>query len=396
VQFTGTKTTTTYQHSPGHTDVKYDAQATLTLRADREAGAEAGAVEGAVSLDVKHHRFADSKLSLSMTDDGRLSGAEHASTGEGPQILGAVASLTGTLAALVAPVIFADAAPPTPFPQQPLLNDLKDDANKLATKLAAVVDNITTADDNASTEAADPVLTVLDKAVNLVDGQIDRLAKQQLAWITGVDSVETFTLTLDASKLPTKDQLTGGLKDQKVSLANDVWESLGIMATVEAPETAAASTENDPFQLGAESAVWYRRPRPARLSIWKRNSDSTASLVSVSDVALLDSKCEHLPIELGKEGLFSTNDYAVTFGANGTPATIISDRNSGFASAAQALASVPSQVGTGISDVTSISTAWSAAHPSAADRELSELEAKDKRLQLLADIAKLQTQTNEG
>src|SRR5215471_2184609 len=91
VQFTGTKTTTTYPNTQAAPTSKYDAQATLTLRADREAGAAAGATDGAVSLDVKHHRFADSKLSLSMTDDGRLSGAEHASTGEGPKILGAVA-----------------------------------------------------------------------------------------------------------------------------------------------------------------------------------------------------------------------------------------------------------------------------------------------------------------
>jgi hypothetical protein len=394
VQFTGTKTTTTYPHSPDAKDVKYDAQATLILRADRAVGP--------VSLDVKHSWFAESKLSLSMTEDGRLSGAERASTGEGTQILGAVASLTGVLATL-APVIFAAAVPSLePFPQQDDLKALRDNANKLASKLAIVVGSIT-AGDNASIEAAGPVLTVIDKAVSLVDGQIDRLTKQQLAWVAGVDSVETFTLTLDASELPTKQQLEGGLKDANLDLARFVWSSLGIMATVEDAGKVADSNEADPFQPGAELAVWYRRPRPARLSIRKMDPSTqvvSPDPVSVSDVALLDKKCVHLPIELGKDGLFRTSDYAVTFGANGTPATINSDRDSGLASAAQALAKVPSQVGTGISDITSISAAWSAAHPSAADRELSELEAKDKRLQLLADIAKLQTQAqtqaNEG
>jgi hypothetical protein len=390
VQFTGTKTVTTYPHG-NRPQTRCSAQASLIVRADQ--------VAGPVALEIDESHFAEAKLALGFTEDGRLTSSDLSTTGQGTQLLGAVASIIGDIAPLASGAfITADQADLIdvirPFPQADLLKRLTEDEDELAKCIDDIsrraVGNLQSADPSTASTFA-----ILEKALELVGKQRDRLTLESVAWAAGKDAVETFAFYLDSHDWPSRQQLFDGLSGESNQAARRIWDSLQVMVSVESLNEGAHQAfqqgPDAPFQQGAETNLWYRWPTRARLSVWNKSTvaDREPTLVSSSEVGVLGRESPICSVPLRRGGLFSHNEISVNLGSNGTPAAITTDRDPGLAAALAALAGTPKLISTGISDSGGISTAWDKVVPSATTRETDELGATKARLQLLADIAKL-------
>lgn len=395
VEFTGTHTTTVPAHG-GATADEYHSDASLTTRADL--------VQPAVALAVKDH-FADSKISLGLTDDGRLTSSALESLGEGAILLGSAASLVTSAvadAAAAAKIVAAQIeeggeAAEEPFARQDLLDDLTRSENDLAARLVSLAAQIAGSDGGTPRPAAPGPedLSALSSALELVSQQRDRLTKEKVAWESAGHTVsKASSYTLDVADLPTGSHFNP--HQEMADAAKKVWADLGVMTSVvddhepqAHPIDNVPAGDDAPFQPGAEDRLWYRLPRRVRLDMWKKTEDGPPELVRSSHVEIIDKHCPHLSLPLGSSGWFGRDTVSVKMGALGTPVLLSSDRDPGLANAATALAKVPTLISTGITDASGIATAWQALDPSAASRQTAALQAQKNRLQLVADITKL-------
>jgi hypothetical protein len=389
VQFTGTHTEAAHAHR-GKTFDEYDADATLITRAD--------VAQRAVALAVKHH-FADSKITLDLTEDGRLTSSALDIAAGGATLLGPPASLVGDLAPVLEKIsgAFLTVVPAErgqenePFPNEDLLNRLKGSENALVSQLLRIIDRINDPDGATLGAAAwaQNDLSVLESALQMVSGQLDRLAREKAAWEAAGQAVKSCSYIVDVSDLPAGDgfdpeqlEPTGGAKK--------VWEDLGIMACVaEDYEAHGKRSEDDPegehapFQPRAEKRLWYRQPRRVRLDVWKKTNSGSA-LVRTSQVVIVDKRCRHLSLPLGKSHLHGKGMVSVRIGPLGTPVSLSPDRAPGPADAA----AMPGPISISTSNASG-GTAWRSLDPSVTARETGARQAQREKLQLIADIAKL-------
>lgn len=278
------------------------------------------------------------------------------------------------------------------YPQEKLLEELTHRQNDLAKQLSDATETLATDGSDAHRLAA------IDKALHLVTQERTRLTQEQTAWTSASTSVtETFDYILDVESLPTTTELKAGLKAEGNAAALRVWNDLHIMVTLDPstqPDHLSVGAEEGPaapYDEDAQTKIWYRLPRRALMSVWSRNHHGKATLVRAADVDVLDKNCRHLslPLELG--GIFPKTDFKITMGANGTPTVIGADQDSGLAAALGAFAGAPKLVTTGMTDVAGVQKAWQTVDPSPATKEIAALQATKAKLQLLSDIAKLQT-----
>jgi hypothetical protein len=417
ISFTGTCTTTVSADGP--TKDKYQAAASLTTRADGP--------QEPVSLIV-NSGHADTKLSLGLTEDGRLTSSDLESTGEGPTLLGSAVSIVTSLATVAETAVKGEFVAPEgddkgegdksgkkrperkPFAGQHQLDQLTDGENKLTDYLVQLSNHIAGDANNAPDRPHPDDLLVVRDALKLVDEQRDRLTKEQVAWAAAQQTTSAISAsyTIDIRDLPTCDDGHEFKPGPELSAAaRTVWNELGLMMCLvddHQPQVAVSDPRNDlddgaPVQDGAETSIWYRRPRRVRLDLWKKKDGAEkeqeseeAELVQSSQVEIVDKHCQHIPLPLPNGNFWAHDHVSVKMGALGTPVSISDDRVPGLASAATELSKVPSQIASGISDASSISADWQKAFPaapSAAAQQTATLKAQEERLRLQAGIKKL-------
>jgi len=376
VTITGTRTTATYSNG-ADAKTTYDATAALTVRPDR--------VQPPVRLTISEDFFGKSKTTLKLTEDGRLSGTDVAWTGEGSKIIGAIANLAGVVAK-VAPLAYAaeDAPPEQAFPHQQLLDDLAAKEDELAGELAAL---------DISATGAKARLDLITDALRSIAAQRDRLTAEQTSWAAADETTtETHAYVLDLAELPTEEQLAAGLDDHPT--AKQVWEALHVMATVPAyhlgsdPHAEYGEDDAAPFQQGADRQIWYRRPRPCVLSVWKKGEDDAEpQLVQRLPAEVVDKHCRHFGLVMDEHGLFNTTELDVTMGTLGTPTSISTNHDSGAADAISAIAGAPSQFLSGYAAMGKVQAGLAGTDP--AEAKIAALKTEKETLQLQADIAKL-------
>jgi hypothetical protein len=382
VTFAGTVTTSTHSHGSGETTT-YDADATLGTRADR--------VQSPVTLAIEERLFAKTKATLKLSDDGRLTGTDVASTGQGAKLLGAATTIAGLVAkaagvfALAANLTQPSPSDEQPFPNQHLLEKLAEREDALTEQLA----DLAVEDASAATKKK---FDLIDRALKAIAAQRDRLALEQAAWVA-VESTSTVThsYVLDLQQLPTEDELRAGLTADQP--AKPVWDTLRIMAVIPEytkksdPHAELGHGADGPIQNDASRLIWYRRPRPTRISIFKRDEDGEIQLVRVTDVEVLDKHSRHFGLALGEDGLFRDTELNIVMGSMGTPTAITTSDDPGVATALAAAAEGPKDFTAGYADMSKLQRTLAPADPEAA--KLDTLKAEKSKLQLQADIAKL-------
>jgi hypothetical protein len=378
VQFSGTQTQLAHEVDSGKKE--YDSEANLIVRADISVAA--------TTLAIDHH-FADSKLSLGLTDDGRLTSTSLDLTGIGSDLLGSVASIAGELAPIIAATAEfvkkpdSNQAPSNgKYAQADLLASLKSAQNDLADALVAASSKIAASySDGGQQGSAGISLEVLKTALEIAGDQIDRLTKEQVAWNAAGKVVKKCTYVVDLGDLPTGEDLK---PPELGPAAKTVWDDLGIMVSVVNLQSYSGNSSQDI----SGNRIYYRIPRRARLLVWRRVKGSHECIES-NDAEIVDKNSEHNWLPLGKDGFFGRDNVSVTIGSLGAPTLISSDHESAVSSAAAALAGAPKLISTGISDMTGISTAWQAAYPSPSAKATAALQAQKDRLQVISDIVKL-------
>jgi hypothetical protein len=386
IEFVGTVTTNVPAHGGPPPPPAVSAQATPIVRADQKCPRR--------ELSLDPSKFASEKMTLKFTEDGRLSSSEGNSVGVGPVIVSSLATLAGTAATaaihvagahlLLADETLAASTPPVdPFPDQGLLDDTIEAQRSVGARLATF--------DPAAT-GADEEIKVISDLLDALASERTRLEAAKLAWSApGKTTIQSFSYILDARELPTADQLSPAPGTTLTGTVADVWHNLHIMATI---ELAAEASRNPSNPSPNVQSIFFRRPQAATLKVWSRVDGGetwTAVPVSSAPIDLLDERSPHESLQVSQGHLFSNEDIAITFGENGTPATITSDEQHGLSALLTALSGVTKDFTGGVTAASDLTGAWQKAVPSASSRQIAALTEEKERLSLLADIKALQS-----
>ncbi|HET9689963.1 MAG TPA: hypothetical protein VFP61_02340 [Acidimicrobiales bacterium] len=394
VQFSGTVTATVTADAGAHAGlptVRRDGTAAVLLRAD---------AIGPVELDLERTGLADSDASLSFTPDGRLTSASAATTGTGSAVIAAVSTLVGVGAEVAKDVgggRLMEVARTTKGTRHrehhpEAVEQLAEVKSSQAKAVDALIGLAARLDAPATGDGDE--LDRIDKALTLLAAQRARLEAEAAAATTVTTASRTFVL--DARQLPTEAELLAGLEQSGRQAAAEVWSELGISATLERPVAGDPPVDRSgvaPFQAGAATRLWYRRPRRSTLSVWRQvPDDPTPQLVTSYDLDVFDEHCEHVGLPFSHGRVFGSETISVTLAADGTLATLGEKVTGGVSEVAGALAGIAGGIGGGIKDASGVITALTPATPASPDAQaVIDLTATRDRLKLEQEIATLRT-----
>lgn len=384
IEFVGTVTKTEPAHDGPAPPPVVSAQATPMVRADRKCPRR--------DLSLDPSKFASEKMTLKFTEDGRLSSSEGNSVGVGPVIVSSLATLAGTAAAAggflgVRAIAPAEDGAPTPksdsFSDQGLLTHTIEAQRSVSARLAAV---------DPTATGADQEIKAISDLLGALASERTRLEAAKATWSApGKTTIQSFSYILDASELPTADQLDPAADPPLTGAAADVWQNLHVMATI---ELTAEDSRNQSDPRSDDKKIFFRRPQPATLKVWSRVDHGkawTAVIVTSAPIDLVDKRSPHEWLQISAGSLFSNEDIAITFGDNGTPTTVTSDEQRGLAAALTAISGATKDLTGGATAVSDLTGAWQKAVPSATSRQIAALTEEKQRLTLLADIKALQS-----
>ncbi len=395
VRFKGDVTFTTDEFAADPHQPKESAKATATLEV-------MAADEPLLKLDVQPMRLCDTKISVAVTDDLRLTTAGFSSTGQaGPVLLGvasAVATVAGTAIGLRAPgvataagglasvmanggveglvgdldldLLALDMGIKTAEPKDPwqeyqehqpdqaeLLETCRDTVTALERALAEEAAKLATGSDLDSLSR----LSALEKALAVAQAELDRLNSRYDKWRAGKISTRgeqyEYVMSLDDLGKGCSVDDSGNITFDPAAPARaaqeQVWDKLGIAVQVGRKDSQAKEgSGGNPGHLPGQrpNRVVLRIPRHTQLTIYERvgaKTDMKARPVESKPHLIMDKDCRFQAIRL-HSSLFGKKVDDITFSDLGGLASYSTERTSGAAGLAQNLSKLPETVTSGL------------------------------------------------
>lgn len=140
-------------------------------------------------------------------------------------------------------------------------------------------------------------------------------------------------------------------------LLRHIWATLGLLVEIGPVEPRTPYRPNPDGSVGDldQASLHWREPRPARLWIWRRDSEGTPVLEQLSEVLVTDRYSAAASMRL--EGRFFGEQAAeVVFGDLGVPLKVVFGDKSAVGAVADAIASAPEQSTAGLDAVSTAST----------------------------------------
>jgi hypothetical protein len=379
VRFKGDVTYTTDQFAADPTKPKESAKATATLEV-------MAASDPPLVLDVRPRHLCDTKISVAVTDDLRLTTAGFSSTGQaGPVLLavaGAAATVMGALtgqaglasagaaatldAARGAVEGFATGAEPDitkSVKEAPRRKDPWQEYKKEQPEQAALLEScrmsVANVEKTITAEAAKAgtgseidrlaLLRSLEKTLAIAQAELDRLNLRYDTWRASKTSTwveqHEYVLSLD-------DLSKGFLFDEDGTLTFDgdepvqkmqelIWDTLGIAVHA---GRGFRPDKSDPGQ--SHNQVIIRIPGLTQLKVYEK-VDGKPRLVESRPYLTMDRDCATQAIAL-HGSLFGKKADDITFSALGGLATYSTERTAGSAGLAETLGKLPETVGAGL------------------------------------------------
>ena len=204
----------------------------------------------------------------------------------------------------------------------------------------------------------------------------------------------TFTLAIDelpqhtdptSFDMQEEQSADGGLAD----VWKQLWEDLGVRVEIGGVPPGGSWRPNTfgvvDSDLGAQAVQW-RRPRPARVWIWRRDEGGTAALEKVVDTLVTDRYSLSGSIDLNGRW-FGESSMQMTMDDLGAPSRIASGDKSAAGAIADAISSVPEQVMSTLEAVSKASTALTDLSATSAEQRLKsikrQVEQRTQELELL-------------
>ena len=385
-------------------------------------GVQADSSHGVRDLDPPGR--GDNSVTVTRTGDQRLTGLTFNSVGVGSKVIGAgvkvVAMVVGAAVRVAGMRAMTDAAEsllgkaPTEPPSEAEVRAAWEDANGPAVahrKAYADVADAATAQLLAArkTMSSEEDPLVVARAARRVQYLTDLLAdaNAEVAKVEGLYDAwsaarmekypqhVTFTLAIDElpehpdpmsyqpASAPETSASGGG-----TSVVQHIWDTLGVLVEIGPvnPQTSwRPNAEGVVKGTLNEQSVHWRRPRPARLWIWRRDSDDKAVLEQISDVLVTDRYSTAGSMKL--EGrYFGEQALDIAFNDLGVPTKLVTGDKSAVGAIADAISSAPEQFTAGLDAVSKASTTLGDLASAGAELRLKaikrEVEQRTQELEL--------------
>ena len=350
-------------------------------------------------------RRANTDFKVNLTPDGRLESIDYKATGMGSAVVTAGAKLLALIASVARAVVGAAAAsaPGThehtkPSARERWKTERADQALQLEKNQALAAeasgklldvrrqivreDGLTKVKNLLVREQA--LVTIWNAAV----AEIARLEDLYRLWAESkrTSSTAMVEYLLDLEDVPRRVEEQDPDLTKLSGRAGDLWESVCVLIqVVDGPGTPSSATSND-ADADPTSSVRWRISRAVELLVWKKADDGTATLVNRSPARIVDGRSELRQMEL-KSSMFGEHGGTWTFNADGLPAAIGLQSESGVGAFANALSGVPAALVESAEQGKKLVDAWYGLGDAAAEREKAaaerELAAAKARLELV-------------
>jgi hypothetical protein len=350
-------------------------------------------------------RRGNTDFKVNLTPDGRLESIDYKATGIGSAVVTAGAKLLALVASIARAVVGAAAAGDAgtrqakkPSAREQWKTDRADQALQLEKNQALAAEaSLKLLDVRRQIVREDGLtkvknLLVREQALvtmwNAAVAEIARLEDLYRLWAESkrASSTATVEYLLDLEDVPRR------VGDQDPDLtklsgkAGDLWESVGVLIQVADGAGAPISSTSNDADPEPTSNVRWRISRSVELLVWKRADDGAATLVNRSPARIVDGRSELRQMEL-KSSIFGEHGGTWTFNADGSPAAISLQSESGVGAFANALSGVPAALVESAEQGKKLVDAWHGIADAGAEREKAaaerELAAAKARLELV-------------
>jgi hypothetical protein len=365
--------------------------------------------EPQLSLDVQPVRLCDTKVSVAVTDDLRLTTAGFSSTGQGGPIVLGIASVLATVAgvaidrslpALSAPggMTFLaeeiDLEALTKGAVDPVWQKYMDEQGEQATLLEACRKTVAGVEKAIAAEASGlgngsdvdrlSRLRVLEKMLAIANAELDRLNRRFDTWRAGKIStrVEQHEYVLSLDELGNGCSVDGGaikfLGDKSEQDQQEtIWNTLGIAVHIDPTDPPHTKKVRQ-----RRNQVIIRIPRRVQATVYERVDEDVngkvvgkARLVESRPYLIMDQHCATQTIRL-HSSLFGKKADDMTFSALGGMATYSTETTSAAAGLAETLGKLPETVGSGLEQSTKLLDQVSSLRGRALKEQIANLQAQ--------------------
>lgn len=408
VRLESTITVTTDKYGPGST--KAIANATLSTVADPEVSH---------TLTVTSSSINDLALSLSLSDDQRLTSAASESTG---QLGAAISKLLGVASTIVGAVIAPGALAPEDTADTEYQKDYPDLAQRrqdygtlnkeISLKLLALnqqlvaatattrVDTSTSSDAKANVTELFAALRRLRLLRSYAEDEIAQLNNHYDLWRDAARSVrvEKHRANFGTSYLPQMNK-DGEFLPEELDESSALWAAwinTGAMVTIDEVEQEPKPANGKPVATPAKvestktperkaiegDGIWIRIPRQVIWRLWQReikfdgqDTKEKAVLVDSGLTTVVDSKCTLQFIKF-RRSLWARRATKVEFSESGALKTFEVAATSSAAAATGALGDIRTAIESGLESAGKIASSWQSIQDNKADHELARLKAQ--------------------